>query len=201
VIDRGRYAAPDAHQPRRRLRGRRLRRHLPPTSRRNLPATRHHAHKQGRVAGENTLGATCEFAGSLGTQVVKVFNLVAARTGLRDHEATAAGFHPVSVTSQADDHKAYYPGSHPITMRYTGDHRTGRLLGVQLVGHLLSEIAKRIDMPATAIHNQMTIDAISDLDLSYTPPLGSPWEALQAGAQAWARQTATKPTPNVAFKA
>lgn len=159
------------------------------------------AHKQGRVAGENTLGATCEFAGSLGTQVVKVFNLVAAGTGLRDHEATAAGFHPVSVTSQADDHKADYPGSHPITMRYTGDHRTGRLLGVQLVGHLLSEIAKRIDMPATAIHNQMTIDAISDLDLSYTPPLGSPWEALQAGAQAWARQTATKPTPNVAFKA
>ena len=56
----------------------------------------------------------------------------------------------------ADDHKAYYPGSHPITMRYTGDRRTGQLLGVQLVGHLGSEIAKRIDIPATAIFNQMT---------------------------------------------
>jgi hypothetical protein len=66
--------------------------------------------------------------------------------------------------------------------------QTGRLLGVQLVGHLRSEIAKRIDMPATAIHNEMTIDALSDLDLSYTPPLGSPWEALQAGAQTWGRE-------------
>ncbi len=148
------------------------------------------AHKQGRVAGENALGGSRQFAGSLGTQVVKVFDLVAARTGLRDHEATAGGFDPVSVTSQADDHKAYYPGSHPITMRYTGDRSTGRLLGVQLVGNLRSEIAKRIDMPATALHNEMTIDALSDLDLSYTPPLGSPWEALQAGAQAWVRDVA-----------
>ena len=149
------------------------------------------AHKQGRVAGENALGGSREFAGSLGTQVVKIFDLVAARTGVRDHEATPAGYDSVSVTSHADDHKAYYPGSHPITMRYTGDRRTGRLLGVQLVGHLRSEIAKRIDMPAAAIHNEMTVDALADLDLSYTPPLGSPWEALQVGAQAWVREQMT----------
>jgi hypothetical protein len=53
-------------------------------------------------------------------------------------------------------------------MRYAGDRRTGRLLGVQLVGQLGTEIAKRIDTPATAIFNEMTVDAISDLDLSYT---------------------------------
>ena len=146
------------------------------------------AHKQGRTAGENALGANREFAGSLGTQVVKIFNLVAARTGLRDHEAIAAGFDPLTVTTTADDHKAYYPGSHPITISYTGDGNTGRLLGVQLVGRLGSEIAKRIDIPATAIFNEQTVDAISDLDLSYTPPLGSPWDAIQAGAQAWVRQ-------------
>jgi NADPH-dependent 2,4-dienoyl-CoA reductase/sulfur reductase-like enzyme len=145
------------------------------------------AHKQGRIAGENALGGSREFAGSLGTQVVKVFNLVAARTGLRDHEATAAGFEAITVASEADDHKAYYPGSHPISMRFTGDRPTGRLLGVQLVGHLRSEIAKRIDIPATAILNEMGVDQISDLDLSYTPPLGSPWDALQTGAQAWTR--------------
>lgn len=133
------------------------------------------------------LGGSREFAGSLGTQVVKVFDLVAARTGLRDHEAVGAGFDPLSVTSEADDHNAYYPGSHRITMRYTGDRDDGRLLGVQLVGHRDAEIAKRIDMPATAMFTEMTVDAISDLDLSYTPPLGSPWEALQAGAQAWTR--------------
>ncbi len=146
------------------------------------------AHKQGRIAGENALGGTREFAGSLGTQVVKVFDLVAARTGLRDGEASPAGFDPLTVASEADDHKAYYPGSHKIAMRYTGDRLTGRLLGVQVVGHLGSEIAKRVDIPATAIFNQMTVEAISDLDLSYTPPLGSPWDALQHGAQAWVRQ-------------
>ena len=148
------------------------------------------AHKQGRVAGENAIGGNREFAGSLGTQVVKIFDQAAARTGLRDHEAKAAGFDPVTIASQADDHKAYYPGSHRITMRFTGDRATGRLLGVQLFGHRHAEIAKRIDIAAAAIFHRMTVDAVSDLDLSYTPPLGSPWEAVQIGAQAWVRSLA-----------
>jgi NADPH-dependent 2,4-dienoyl-CoA reductase/sulfur reductase-like enzyme len=147
------------------------------------------AHKQGRVAGENALGGNRQFAGSLGTQVVKIFDQAAARTGLRDHEAAPAGFDPVTVESQADDHKAYYPGSHKITMRVTGDRETGRLLGMQLFGHKNAEIAKRVDIAATAIFHGMTVDGLSDLDLSYTPPLGSPWEAVQMGAQAWVRAT------------
>jgi NADPH-dependent 2,4-dienoyl-CoA reductase/sulfur reductase-like enzyme len=147
------------------------------------------AHKQGRVAGENALGGNRLFAGSLGTQVVKIFGQAAARTGLRDHEARSAGFDPVTVGSEADDHKAYYPGSHRIRMRFTGDRPTGRLLGVQLFGHRHAEIAKRIDIAAAAIFHGMTADAVSDLDLSYTPPLGSPWEAVQMGAQAWVRAT------------
>jgi NADPH-dependent 2,4-dienoyl-CoA reductase/sulfur reductase-like enzyme len=147
------------------------------------------AHKQGRVAGENALGGNRQFAGSLGTQVVKIFDQAAARTGLRDHEAIAAGFDPVTVGSEADDHKAYYPGSHKITMRVTGDRPTGQLLGLQLFGHKNADIAKRIDIAATAIFHRMTVDAVSDLDLSYTPPLGSPWEAVQMGAQAWVRAT------------
>ncbi len=151
------------------------------------------AHKQGRVAAETALGGSRPFAGSLGTQVVKVFDLVAARTGLRDHEARIGGFDPITVGSQADDHKRYYPGSHPIAMRYTGDQSTGRLLGLQLIGLLGSEIAKRIDIAATAMVNEMTIDAISDLDLSYAPPLGSPWDALQIGAQTWIRDGVAPP--------
>ncbi len=146
------------------------------------------AHKQGRVAGENALGGSREYAGSLGTQVVKIFDQAAARTGLRHDEARAAGFDPVTIASEADDHKAYYPGSHRIAMRFTGDRGTGRLLGVQLFGHRHAEIAKRIDIAATAIFHGMTIDAVSDLDLSYTPPLGSPWDAIQMGAHAWLRQ-------------
>jgi NADPH-dependent 2,4-dienoyl-CoA reductase/sulfur reductase-like enzyme len=147
------------------------------------------AHKQGRVAGENALGGNRQFAGSLGTQVVKIFDQAAARTGLRHHEAQAAGFDPVTIGSEADDHKAYYPGSHRIAMRVTGDRTTGRLLGMQLFGHRHAEIAKRIDIAAAAIFHGMTADAVSDLDLSYTPPLGSPWEAVQMGAQAWVRAT------------
>ena len=119
--------------------------------------------------------------------MVKVFDMVAARTGVRDHEAQAAGFDPVTVECEADDHKAYYPGSHTISLRYTGDRTTGRLLGVQLFGHRHAEIAKRVDIAATAIFCDMTVDDMSELDLSYTPPLGSPWDAVQMGAQAWVR--------------
>ena len=151
------------------------------------------AHKQGRVAGENAIGGHARYAGSLGTQVVKVFDLVAARTGLRDHEATTIGRDPVTVAAIADDHKAYYPGAQPISIRVTGDRTTGQLLGAQLVGHRGTETAKRVDIYATALFHGMTVDALADLDLSYTPPLGSPWDAVQVAAQAWVR--ATGPTP------
>ncbi|BBY31569.1 FAD-dependent oxidoreductase [Mycolicibacterium sediminis] len=148
------------------------------------------AHKQGRVAGENALGGDARFAGSLGTQVVKVFNLVAARTGLRDHEVHAAnrGWTPVTTTATPDDHKAYYPGATPIHIRITGDQHTGRLLGAQLVGHRSAEVSKRVDTYAAALFHDMTVEGFSDLDLSYTPPLGSPWDATQMATQSWSRQ-------------
>jgi NADPH-dependent 2,4-dienoyl-CoA reductase/sulfur reductase-like enzyme len=147
------------------------------------------AHKQGRIAGETAIGGTVQFAGSLGTQVVKVFDLAVARTGLRDHEAQAAGFDPVTVGSVEYDHKAYYPGAHQLHLRITGDHRTGRLLGVQLLGDQRAQVAKRVDIPATALFHHMTVEGLSELDLSYTPPFGSPWDAVQMAAQTWTRQT------------
>lgn len=156
------------------------------------------AHKQGRIGGENAVGGSREFSGSLGTQVVKVFDQVAARTGLRQHEAATAGFDPVTVETLADDHKAYYPGSHRITIRVTGDRATRRLLGMQLFGHRHAEVAKRIDIAATATFHAMTVDAVSDLDLSYTPPLGSPWEAVQMACQAWDRQATPIRSPQSA---
>ncbi|MFY2791292.1 FAD-dependent oxidoreductase [Rhodococcoides fascians A21d2] len=146
------------------------------------------AHKQGRVAGENALGGDAAFAGSLGTQVVKVFDLVAARTGLREHEAVGAGFSPVSTMSTPDDHKAYYPGATPISIRITGDADTGRLLGAQLVGRRSAEISKRVDTYAAALFHRMTVEGVSEFDLSYTPPLGSPWDAVQMATQAWVRE-------------
>ncbi|MBZ4487890.1 FAD-dependent oxidoreductase [Microbacterium sp. cx-55] len=145
------------------------------------------AHKQGRVAGENAIGGDARFVGSLGTQVVKVFDVVAARTGLRDHDAADAGFAPRSHTAIADDHKRYYPGATRISIRITGNADDGRLLGAQLVGARGAEISKRVDTYATALHHGMTVAGMSDLDLSYTPPLGSPWDAVQVATQAWER--------------
>ena len=71
------------------------------------------------------------------------------------------------------DHKAYYLGAHQL--RITGDRQTGRLLGAQLLGHHRAEVAKRIDIPATALFHHMTVEGLSDLDLSYPAvrePLG-----------------------------
>jgi NADPH-dependent 2,4-dienoyl-CoA reductase/sulfur reductase-like enzyme len=143
------------------------------------------AHKQGRVAGETAVGGDREFTGSLGTQVVKEFELAVARTGLRDQEAAVAGFDPLTVGSAQYDHKAYYPGAHQLHIRITGDRTSGRLLGAQLVGDHRAEVAKRIDIPAGALFHHMTVDGLSDLDLSYTPPFGSPWDAIQLTGQTW----------------
>lgn len=118
-----------------------------------------------------------------------MFDLV--HTGLREHEALAAtrGWTPVTTASSPDDHTAYYPGATPINIRITGDHTTGALLGAQLVGHRSAAIAKRVDTYATALFPTMTVDAISELDLSYTPPLGSPWDATQVAASSWVANT------------
>ena len=145
------------------------------------------AHKQGRVAGENAVGGGREFQGSLGTQAVKVFDLVVARTGLRDSEAVLAGLDPITVEFEAWDHKAYYPGAQKLWIRLTGSRSSGRLLGAQMLGHRESEVSKRIDVFAAAIYNDMAIDDLNDLDLSYTPPLSSPWDPVQMSAQAWSR--------------
>jgi NADPH-dependent 2,4-dienoyl-CoA reductase/sulfur reductase-like enzyme len=146
------------------------------------------AHKQGRIAGENAAGGNREFEGSLGTQAVKIFDLVAARTGLRDTEAQEAGFAPFTDHFQTWDHKAYYPGAEKMTIRVTGDRTSGHLLGAQIIGHYKSEVSKRIDIFAAAIFGNMTVEQLSDLDLSYTPPLSSPWDPVQMASQAWVKR-------------
>jgi NADPH-dependent 2,4-dienoyl-CoA reductase/sulfur reductase-like enzyme len=143
------------------------------------------AHKQGRVAGANAVGGHAIFEGSLGTQVVKVFDLAVARTGLLEHEARAAGFTPDTIETTAWDHKPYYPGATPLTIRVTGDRETGRLLGAQLVGHWQAEVAKRVDIFAAALFEGMRVEELNDLDLSYTPPMSSPWDPVQMAAQSW----------------
>src|SRR6266702_563538 len=62
-----------------------------------------------------------------------------------------------------------------------------RLLGTQMVGHYHGEIAKRIDIFSTALFHGMRVDDLNSLDLSYTPPVSSPWDPVQMSAQAWVR--------------
>jgi NADPH-dependent 2,4-dienoyl-CoA reductase/sulfur reductase-like enzyme len=143
------------------------------------------AHKQGRVAGENMLGCQRKFQGSLGTQSVKVLGLVAAGTGLRNVQATKSGFDPLTVNITAPDHNPYYTGAREMSISITGDRRSGRLLGAQIVGHYGSEISKRIDIVAAAIFNNLLVQDLIDLDLSYTPPLSSPWDPVQKAAMNW----------------
>lgn len=57
-----------------------------------------------------------------------------------------------------------------------------------MVGRLQSAIHKRIDVAAVAIAAGVGVEDVNDLDLSYTPPLGSPWDPLQEAAQAWRRE-------------
>jgi NADPH-dependent 2,4-dienoyl-CoA reductase/sulfur reductase-like enzyme len=143
------------------------------------PPLRTSAHKQGWIAGNR------EFAVSLGAQVVKIFDLVAARAGLHDADAREAGFDPVSADLDTWDHRVYYPGATPILIRVTGDRTSGKLLGRQIIGGHGAEIAKRIDIFAVALFHGMDIEALNDLDLSYTPPLSSPWDPVQMSAQNW----------------
>jgi len=155
------------------------------------------AHKQGRIAGENAVGGAREFQGSVGTQSVRLFDLVAARTGLHDADARAAGLVPLSVDSEHWDHKVYYPGAKRMLIRVTGEADTGRLLGAQIIGAYGTEVSKRVDIFAAALHQGMHVEDLNDLDLSYTPPLSSPWDPVQMAAQAWVqrrRETWEQPT-------
>jgi len=72
-----------------------------------------------------------------------------------------------------------------LNFRITGDRQTGGLLGAQLLGHWQASVAKRIDTFTAALFHNVMVEDLNDLDLSYTPPLGSPWDAVQLAAQAW----------------
>jgi NADPH-dependent 2,4-dienoyl-CoA reductase/sulfur reductase-like enzyme len=143
------------------------------------------AHKQGQIAGENAVGGERQFQGTLGTQVVKVLDTVVGRTGLTEAEARMAGWDAVTEASTQWDHKAYYPGAQRLHLRIVADRSSGRLLGAQILGPASVEVAKRLDILAVALYHNMSVADLSDLDLSYTPPLASPWDAVQLAAQAW----------------
>jgi NADPH-dependent 2,4-dienoyl-CoA reductase/sulfur reductase-like enzyme len=140
-----------------------------------------HANKQGRVAGINIGGGYATFPGVIGTAVTKVCDLEVARTGLSEQEARAAGFSFVTATVESTTRAGYYPGAQPIRVKMTAERRSGRLIGAQIVGR--EGAAKRIDVLAACIWNEMTVDEVLGLDLSYAPPFAPVWDPVLIAAR------------------
>lgn len=139
------------------------------------------ANKQGRIAGRNVVQPeSAYFKGVVGTAVTKVCDLEVARTGLSLMEAKRLGFNAVTATITADSRAPAYPGSQKITITLILDKTSKRLLGAQMAGK--DGVAKRIDILAAALHNQMTVQAISQLDLSYAPPFAPVWDPVLVAA-------------------
>lgn len=143
-----------------------------------------HANKEGRVAGINIGGGYATFPGVLGTAVSKVCGYEVARTGLKESEARDVGFDVLGVKVDSTTRAGYYPGAMPITTKLVVEQRSGRLLGAQIVGQ--EGAAKRIDVLAMALWNEMTVDDMLNVDLSYAPPFGPLWDpVLITARKAW----------------
>lgn len=139
------------------------------------------ANKQGRVAGINLGGGYATFPGVIGTAVTKLCSLEVARTGVTEKEATAAGFEYVAVTVESTTRAGYYPGAQPIRIKLLAERRSGRLLGGQILGK--EGAAKRIDVLATALTAEMTVEEMTGLDLSYAPPFSPVWDPVLIAAR------------------
>ncbi|MDX2619362.1 FAD-dependent oxidoreductase [Streptomyces sp. WI03-5b] len=140
-----------------------------------------HANKHGQVIGANVGGGYGTFPGVVGTAVSKVCDLEIARTGLREKDAKAVGLRYVTATIESTGRAGYYPGAKPMTVKMLAEYRTGRLLGVQIVGR--DGAAKRVDVAAVALTAGMTVEAMTALDLGYAPPFSPVWDPVLVAAR------------------
>ncbi|WP_405487753.1 FAD-dependent oxidoreductase [Streptomyces sp. NBC_00096] len=140
-----------------------------------------HANKHGQVIGSNVGGGYATFPGVVGTAVSKVCDLEIARTGLRERDALAVGLRFVTATIRSTNTAGYYPGAEEMTVKMLAERRTGRLLGVQIVGGAGS--AKRVDIAAVALTAGMTVEQVVALDLGYAPPFSPVWDPVLVAAR------------------
>ncbi|MFJ2604134.1 FAD-dependent oxidoreductase [Streptomyces sp. NPDC087425] len=145
-----------------------------------------HANKHGQVIGSNVGGGYATFPGVVGTAVSKVCDLEIARTGLREKDADRVGLRYETVTVESTNSAGYYPNASPMTVKMLAERRTGRLLGVQIVGR--EGAAKRVDIAAVALTARMTVEQMTALDLGYAPPFSPVWDPVLVAA----RKAATK---------
>ena len=146
-----------------------------------------HANKQGTVVADaiaaDLLGEEprLEFPGIVQTAITKFCNLEVSRTGLGEQEARDAGFDPVVATIDTTTIAGYLPDAGELTVLLVVDRSTRRLLGVQIVGERNAGL--RIDVAATAITAEMTVDDVVMLDLAYAPPFASVWSPMLVAAR------------------
>ncbi|WP_087886222.1 FAD-dependent oxidoreductase [Streptomyces alboflavus] len=140
-----------------------------------------HANKHGQIIGSNVGGGYATFPGVVGTAVSKVCDLEIARTGLREKDARAAGLQYAAVTIESTSRAGYYPGAALMTVKMLAERRTGRLLGVQIVGR--EGAAKRVDVAAVALTARMTVEQMTALDLGYAPPFSPVWDPVLVAAR------------------
>lgn len=140
-----------------------------------------HANKHGQVIGTGVGGGYATFPGVVGTAVSKVCDLEIARTGLREKDVRRVGLQFVSVTIESTSRAGYYPGASPMTVKMLAERRTGRLLGVQIVGR--EGAGKRVDIAAVALTAGMTVEQMTALDLGYAPPFSPVWDPVLVAAR------------------
>ena len=129
------------------------------------------ANRHGRVVADHIAGRATRPIKTIGTAIVKVFDLMIAATGWNEKRLMAAGREVMVIHTHPNNHAGYYPDAKQIALKLIFDPKTGEILGGQGVG--VDGVDKRIDVIATAIRGGITAPELADLELAYAPPFGS----------------------------
>lgn len=129
------------------------------------------ANRQGRIAANNIMGKNEKYQGTLGTSIAKVFDLTVAATGNNEKTLKRLGISYEVVHIHPSSHAGYYPGAAQISLKLIFDKETGKIFGAQAIG--ADGVDKRIDVIATAIKGGLTVEDLTNLELSYAPPYSS----------------------------
>jgi NADPH-dependent 2,4-dienoyl-CoA reductase/sulfur reductase-like enzyme len=140
------------------------------------------ANKQGRIAGTHLAGEHTEgFPGVVGTAIFKVLDLHIGITGINDEQAKKMGLNVDSIMIENNEIAHYYPGVKKMAILLRFDVTSHLLLGAEIIAPTPLG-AKKIDVLATALSANMTIEDIQKLDLAYAPPFAPVWDPILIAA-------------------
>lgn len=126
------------------------------------------ANRQGRIVAGNIVGRNEKYKGSLGTAIIKIFELTGASTGLNERSLKQLNIPYEKVYLHPNNHATYYPGATAISIKALYNKENRQILGAQAVG--ISGVDKFIDVIAISIKFKATIDDLTELELAYAPP-------------------------------